>query len=240
MVLFSSVIEIIREDGSNSEQKGEAFLLLDLLQRFDFIFTLHLMKVVLGITNELSQALQRKDQDIVNAVRLVNISKQRLQRMREGGWSSHFEDVSTFCGKHDIIVPNLDDAYFSRCRSRRKAPQVTNLHHYRVDLYYSVIDMQLQELNNRFNETNTKLLLCIACLNLTNSFAAFDKQKLIRLAQLYPYDFSEGHVIALDNQLETFIIDMCPDTGFSTLNGVGQLAEKMVEKRKDILYPFVY
>ncbi|XP_077252690.1 uncharacterized protein LOC143892109 [Tasmannia lanceolata] len=108
-----------------------------------------------GITNELLQALQRKDQDIVNAMKLVNISKQRLQDMRESGWSSLFEDVCTFCGKHDIVVPNMEEMYLPRCRSRRKARKVTNLHHYCADLYYSVIDMQLQELNNRFDETNT-------------------------------------------------------------------------------------
>jgi hypothetical protein len=36
------------------------------------------MKSVLGITNELSQTLQRKDQDILNAMKLVEVSKQRL------------------------------------------------------------------------------------------------------------------------------------------------------------------
>jgi hypothetical protein len=43
------------------------------------------MKSVLGITNELSQALQQKDQDILNAMKFVEVSKQRLQVMREDG-----------------------------------------------------------------------------------------------------------------------------------------------------------
>ena len=41
------------------------------------------MKTILGITNDLSQALQRKNQDIVNAMTLVKITKQQLQRMRD-------------------------------------------------------------------------------------------------------------------------------------------------------------
>ena len=49
-----------------------------------FAFSLHLMKNVLGITNELSLALQKKDQDIVNAMTFVQVSKQRLQMMRDG------------------------------------------------------------------------------------------------------------------------------------------------------------
>ena len=41
------------------------------------------MRYILGVSNELSQALQRKDQDIVNAMKLVWMSKERLQRMKE-------------------------------------------------------------------------------------------------------------------------------------------------------------
>ena len=54
---------------------------------FEFVFTLHLIKNILGITNELSIALQKKkknqNQDIVNAMDLVKVSKQRLQVMRD-------------------------------------------------------------------------------------------------------------------------------------------------------------
>ena len=44
------------------------------------------MKNILGITNELLIALQKKkkkNQDIVNAMDLVKVSKQRLQVMRD-------------------------------------------------------------------------------------------------------------------------------------------------------------
>ncbi|XP_025651958.1 uncharacterized protein [Arachis hypogaea] len=86
--LFSSmvnVLEYVEEDGNNSEQRAEACHLLNIIQSFEFIFNLHLMKNILGITNELSQALQRNDQDIVNAMSLVKVSKQRLQNIRDDG-----------------------------------------------------------------------------------------------------------------------------------------------------------
>ncbi|GAV59575.1 Dimer_Tnp_hAT domain-containing protein/DUF4371 domain-containing protein, partial [Cephalotus follicularis] len=84
ITIFSSIIyvlENIADDGSNTEQRGEARVLLQLAQSFDFIFNLQLMRNVLGITNELSQVLQRKDHDIVNVMALVPISKQRLQKI---------------------------------------------------------------------------------------------------------------------------------------------------------------
>ena len=60
--------------------------------------------------------------------------------------------------------------------------------------------MQLQELNNQFSKANTDLLLCMACLNPSDSFVAFfDKEKLIRLAKFYPFDFLGTDILALDS-----------------------------------------
>ena len=156
------VLEIVQEDGHDSVQRVEASFLMESLQSFDFSFTLHLMKNVLGITNDLSLALQRKDQDIVNAMTLVKVSKQRLQVMRDDGWETLLNEVSSFCIKHDIPIPGMDDIFVVRLKSRRKAPQITNVYHYRVELLYTVIDMQLQDLNNRFSEASTELLFCVA------------------------------------------------------------------------------
>ncbi|KAG5091349.1 hypothetical protein JHK82_050127 [Glycine max] len=61
--LFSSmidVLEIIEEDDISLEQKAKICALLNSVQAFEFVFILHLMKNILGITHEFSQALQRK------------------------------------------------------------------------------------------------------------------------------------------------------------------------------------
>ena len=69
--------------------------------------------------------------------------------------------------------------------------------------------MQLQELNNCFSEANTDLLLCMACLNSSDSFVAFDKEKLICLAKFNPSDFLGTNILALDSQLQNYIFNMC-------------------------------
>ncbi|XP_016191640.1 zinc finger MYM-type protein 1-like [Arachis ipaensis] len=222
--LFPSVVnvlEYVEEDGNNSEQRAEACHLLNVIQSFEFIFNLHLMKNILGVTNELSQALQRNDQDIVNAMALVKVFKQRLQTIRDDGWSLLLDEVSLFCDKYNITVPKMDDIFVSQGRSRRKAQKISNLHHFQVEIFYQVVDRQLQELKNRFTEVNTELLLCIACLNSRHSFLAFDKEKLI-------------------HQLENFILDVRSDDQFSNLNGIGALSQKLVETRKHIVYPLVF
>ncbi|CAN1322288.1 Zinc finger MYM-type protein 1, partial [Linum perenne] len=61
-VIFSSLIEVlgvIEDEGGDS---GEANIMLKLIQNFEFAFILKMMTRVLSITNELSIALQRKDQ----------------------------------------------------------------------------------------------------------------------------------------------------------------------------------
>ncbi|PKU62411.1 hypothetical protein MA16_Dca027460 [Dendrobium catenatum] len=65
------VLEIVKEEGVHDQQSVEAGVLIDIMESFHFIFTMHLMIDILGITNELSQSLQRKDQDIENAMKLV-------------------------------------------------------------------------------------------------------------------------------------------------------------------------
>ena len=66
--MFSSTIQVLEDDGSTSEQICEANTLLNSMQSFEFVFPLHLIKTILGITEELSKVLQKNDQDIVNAM----------------------------------------------------------------------------------------------------------------------------------------------------------------------------
>ena len=77
-------------------------------------------------------------------------------------------------------------------------------------------------------------------LNPNNLFSAFNKEKLIRLAQFYPSDFSTIQVSFLDNQLETYIHDVRSIEEFLALKGIGQLAENMIEMKKDVSYPLLY
>ncbi|XP_042472157.1 zinc finger MYM-type protein 1-like [Zingiber officinale] len=106
------VLENVYNDGTNDDNSGIAISLIDKMESYEFVFMMHLMKSLLGITNELSLALQQKDQNIVLAVSLIKIMK--------------------------------------------------------------VLDMMVQEMNNRFSESSMKVLTCIACLDPKDSFSQFD------------------------------------------------------------------
>ena len=62
----------------------------------------------------------------------------------------------------------MEKDYLVTSRKKHGGREVTNLHHYHAELF--VLDMQLQELNDRFTVTTTELLVCVAYLSPTNSF----------------------------------------------------------------------
>jgi len=63
MTLYGVIVGVIVEVGNDPsfDKFGETILLLDVLQSFYFIFMLYMMVEILGITNDLSLALQRRD-----------------------------------------------------------------------------------------------------------------------------------------------------------------------------------
>ncbi|XP_009786661.2 uncharacterized protein [Nicotiana sylvestris] len=135
----------------------------------------------------------------------------------------------------------FDGLYVSSLRSRRKPDDCTVLHHYRVDVFCKIIDWQIQELNERFDEVTTHLLHGIACLNPINSFSSFDIRKIMRMAELYPDDFDEFSMGALENQLASYIIDVRDvDERFSDLHGLCDLSKRLVQTKKHSNYPLVF
>ncbi|XP_039060486.1 uncharacterized protein LOC120204474 [Hibiscus syriacus] len=98
----------------------------------------------------------------------------------------------------------------------------------------------LQELNNRFDEVSIELLTCMASLSLLDKFSSFDKQKILRLVELYPDEFTSVNRLALDDQLDNYIVDMRRDDRFWVLKDMGELSMKLVETKKHQVYQQVY
>ena len=91
--LFSTLVHMLQNLEGDRNAVAQASLMLIQLEYFEFAIMLKLMISVLAITNELSIALQHRDQDIVNAIHLVKVSKVRLQRMRYSGWEQLFQEA---------------------------------------------------------------------------------------------------------------------------------------------------
>ncbi|XP_062102861.1 uncharacterized protein LOC133813724 [Humulus lupulus] len=148
--------------------------LMGVAKKHDLIGTF--LTVVSNVVNIVGASSKRRDilrekqaHKVIEALKSGQLSSGKglnqengIKRPCDTRWGSHFgtlwdslvEEVSKFCVEFNIDVLNMDGI---------------------------VIDLQLQELNSRFNKANTELLLCVACLSPNNSFDAFDKEKLIQL-----------------------------------------------------------
>uniref|UniRef100_A0A0A9GZJ4 HAT C-terminal dimerisation domain-containing protein n=1 Tax=Arundo donax TaxID=35708 RepID=A0A0A9GZJ4_ARUDO len=182
---------------------------------------------------------QKKDQDIVNAIACVNSTKSLLGELRRHGWQSMLGEAYAFCDKHDLSKLEMGDDYVNPKKPRQKTG-ITNQHHYEVDCFNDVLDWLLQELNSRFNEKTSKLLVYTAALSPKGSFREFNLENLMSLAKLYPNDFDDGEVRDLQHHLRLYIADVRADVRFSHIETIGVLSQKMVETRKHICYPLVY
>ena len=169
---------------------------------------------------------------------LVKHSKKWLQTLRDNGWDSFLEEVTSFCSSYEVVVPMMDELYLVIGRSRGKN-ETTNLHHYQVELFYTIIDRQLKELNERFIEATTELLVCVICLSQIDSFSAFDKQ--IHLPSFYPNDFSLMECFAISDELDAYIyiyiyIYMCNNNEFTGLRSLGELAQNLICNKRSGVY----
>nr|XP_009766042.1 PREDICTED: uncharacterized protein LOC104217471 [Nicotiana sylvestris] len=163
-----------------------------------------------------------------------------LARAADTRWGSHYKSFKNFINMFGSIIDVLDTIVVD-ARSQRKVAEHTISHHYRVNVFIKIIDWQLHELKECFNEETTYLLMGVACLNPVDSFFSFDIKKILRVTELYPDDFDENIMITLENQLATYIVNVRDvDERFSNLKGLSDLSEKLVKTKKHLNYPFVF
>jgi hypothetical protein len=120
--MFSTIIEVLKvvgKDDRDWRNRDHASNLLVYFQSFDFVFYLHLMLTTLVITNTLSLALQGKDQDIVNAIKLVKATRLSLDNLRRDGWARLLDEVNEFCDSYDIARLEMEDAYVNPQQPRK-------------------------------------------------------------------------------------------------------------------------
>ncbi|XP_019240751.1 PREDICTED: uncharacterized protein LOC109220742 [Nicotiana attenuata] len=105
----------------------------------------------------------------------------------------------------------------------------------------ATIDLQLHELNNRFDVVTSDLLLGMASLNPIDSFANFDKDRIMKLAEYYPSEFDDNKLRDLRFQLDSFIVyAQMPHSKFINLKGMKDLAIVMAETKLDQTWCHIY
>ena len=235
------VLQTMVEEGSSNSIRGEAGGALIAVRSFDFIFILHLMHRIMGITDLLCRALQHKSLDILNAMDLVSTTKALLQTLRQDGFNTLLMHVGSVCTQYDIEMPMMDARYKEVTgRSCQQRDHITMDHHYRVDIFNAVIDFQLGELNNRFNEGAMELLILSSALEPKDGFKSLDIDKICTLAEkFYSGDFTNQEMHYLRCQLEHYKLDVPQHEKFQNMSTISELCQVLVETNKSQHYHLI-
>lgn len=204
----------------NANRRIEARSLLAVIDVY-FIFVLHLMRHILGLTQSLSMLLQSSTVDMSAAVELINVTKDELDKARTD--DSHFctlwDESVELCQKCDIdaderpvrqrkIPVTLTDSVVMETVGDRSAGQMDRKSFIRVMVYIPVIDNITAEFERRFSAMHCSIIAGIDAMNPSSAnFADFDCLK--HLAQHYKSD-----LVDLEHELHS----------------VRRLIEKKVEK----------
>jgi hypothetical protein len=111
------------------------------MESSNYVFIMKMMLQILHTTNELSLILQRKDQNIVQAMSLIVDVRTRLIILRSEGWEPLFEETKAFCVANEISIPNMSDLVPRFGRSRKGGKNnITQDHYFYIDIFYAAID----------------------------------------------------------------------------------------------------
>ena len=124
------VLENLHNDADNVAQRTTSTGLIKHMESFEFVLISHLMIRLLGKTNNLSQCLQLKNQHIACVVGLIKTTLEDTQEIRRNGWDKLFKEVTDFCVKYNIVVPNMEDTRTANGRSRSWGGQLVTYNHH--------------------------------------------------------------------------------------------------------------
>ncbi|XP_004298156.1 PREDICTED: uncharacterized protein LOC101302260 [Fragaria vesca subsp. vesca] len=234
--LFSStklVVENLKDNGHTRQICGEAEGIYLSMTSFEFVFVLHFLNKVMGITDFLCQKFQKKSADIVSALNHISTTKMLLQNFRDNGWENFLETVISFCETHEIDVPDMSAPQrVGTGRSCQQNDDITIEHHYHFDIFNVVIDKQMKELDDRFPEQSKELLTLTAALDPQDDFRCFKKDDICSLAEkFYPQDFTSAELHALDLQLTFYAEDIHSRPELQNITSLSELCVKLVETR---------
>ncbi|WJX54128.1 hypothetical protein P8452_40048 [Trifolium repens] len=195
------LLEKLFDGKSTYCQHGNAYTAYNYFTTFEFVLILHLMRDIMGITDDLCQALQQQSLDVVNVKHLLRSTKEQLQNMRQdNGWDKLLKTVTSFCEKNEIEVPQITAPYVARPRRRphQNEDQITIEQYYREQVFFIAIDKQIQELNSRFSDQAMDLLTLSSALVPKDTYKAFNVDHICTLVEkYYPMDFNEQEKINL-------------------------------------------
>ncbi len=175
---FDAVLATLEEieDDSDRAKAMEARGYLLQIKCFKFVLSLVVFDRVLSCSKCLSDALQSTRLDLAKAADLVTATIQTLEEFRsDESWRKVF-DYAVSVSEHraiEVEAPQrrqsrqprrLEDTIVLASSGHREAPATNCSEHFKVTLYYAVLDAFLSELKRRFDSKNLQIMRAVqAC-----------------------------------------------------------------------------
>ena len=199
---YDSLLTTLEEisEGPDRLKAVEAQGLLLQVKDFKFLVSLIIFDRILTCTKSLSDSLQNSQIDLGKAADLVLATEGTLQDFRtDDEWEKVFNYAKSVAG-----INNVEISATVQSRRQRQAPRrfedgiicqsigardiLSSSQHYKVNVYFPVLDSILLELKNRFSHNNIEIMKGISSIN-PQSRKFFDVSSLKPLAILYNLDY---------------------------------------------------
>ncbi|XP_057496705.1 uncharacterized protein LOC130781516 [Actinidia eriantha] len=129
-----------------------------------------------------------------------------------------------FKGLKTLILQENQNAYYVHCFAHQLQLALVAVakKHYDVSWFFNLISNVLNVIGG--------------------SCKRHDALLEIQAAEVYKAlnDFSTHECMVLEDQLDSYVYDMCHSSDFVGLRGLGELAQKLVQTKRRAVYPLIY
>ncbi|XP_050258875.1 uncharacterized protein LOC126703853 [Quercus robur] len=162
-------------------------------------------------------------------------------------WGPHFNSICSLVrmfGPTCLVLENIkkDGSTYLQCGDANIAHKMINSFEFIFSLHLmmEIMDVQLQELDNRFGEQPTELLTLCSALDPKDAYKSFNVDDICRLVEkYYPLDFFERDRTGLKIQLKLFEHDVQNHLKFQNLSSMVELCRRLIETENSQVYPLI-
>ncbi|XP_055800441.1 uncharacterized protein LOC129869887 [Solanum dulcamara] len=167
-----------------------------------------------------------------------------LSRACDTRWGSHYKSFNNFIIMFGSILDVLESLALDTRNMDEKAKTMGHLK--ACQTYKAAFMLHLMRdvlvVTNELNKCLKKEQdIANAMLLVEVAKRSFDIKKVLRMKEIYPDDFDEFNMSALENQLASYIVGVRDvDERFSNLNGLCDLSKRLIQTKKHSNYPLVF
>jgi hypothetical protein len=203
--ILETLSEISENPRTTSIHQVEAETLLGNIQKFDFLIAFYGMLELMGIIDKLSKFLQKANQDLANAVQLINATKESLSLARNN-FDEIYEGCLRWISKSELGVdPSLPD---SLLRSRNRSNNAASLalapkDYYRIHFWIPTVEQFINSFETRFDHGALLCFKGVAALIPKDNLSGINVDDISEFAAMFASEFPD--ISKLKKELKEFI-----------------------------------